>query len=68
MSLYDDENNLVVIDPATGKHRRYNEEGLEVVKDAQGNKTLIDKRGRIVKELEETYEKYDQEGNKIWLD
>jgi hypothetical protein len=45
----------VVIDPATGKHRRYNEEGLEVVTDSHGNKKLIDKRGRIVKELEGTY-------------
>lgn len=50
----------MVIDPVTGKHRRYNEEGLEIVMDAQGNRKLIDKRGRIVKELEDTYEKYDQ--------
>lgn len=25
VSLYDSQNNLVVIDPVTGKHRRYNE-------------------------------------------
>ena len=36
--------------------------------DARGNRILKDKRGKIVKELEESYEKYDSEGNKIYLD
>jgi hypothetical protein len=46
----------VVIDEETGRHRRFNEEGLEVFTDIHGNITLKDKRGRIVKELEgDTY-------------
>lgn len=59
----------MIIDPETGQHRRYNEEGLEVTTDANGNRILRDKRGKIVKEIEgETFEKYDDEGNKIYLD
>lgn len=67
-TLFDKDNNQVIIDPETGVHRKYNEEGLEVVTDTQGNKRLVDKRGRIVKELPDSYEKYDAQGNKIWLD
>jgi len=34
-----------------------------------GHNILKDKRGRIVKNIDgETYEKFDEEGNKIWLD
>lgn len=36
--------------------------------DENGERILKDKRGRIVKELGDTYEKYDDEGNKIYLD
>jgi hypothetical protein len=57
----------VRIDPETGAHRKFNDEGLEVITDPFGNRKLLDKRGRTVKELPEGYEKYDEEGNKIWL-
>ena len=42
-----------MIDPDTGKERRFNEEGLEVTTDVHGNRVLLDKRGKIVRELED---------------
>ena len=40
-----------------------------MTEDKNGNPVLMDKRGRIVKNTEEGgFEKYDQSGNKIWLD
>lgn len=55
VSLYDPEGLLVVIDPITKVHKKYNEEGLEVRRDSQGNVVLYDKRNHIVKELGDTY-------------
>lgn len=39
-----------------------------MIDDGNGGFYLKDKRGRKVVQFDEYYEKYDEEGNKIWLD
>jgi hypothetical protein len=43
---------LVMVDPETGAIHRYNQDGLEVTYDENGNVVFKDKRGKIVKDLD----------------
>lgn len=51
VTLYDEHGNMVIIDPVTKKHRKFNKEGLEIVDDGRGGTFLKDKRNRRVVEL-----------------
>jgi hypothetical protein len=39
---------MVIIDPDTQKHRKFNSEGLELVQGEDGESYLRDKRGKKV--------------------
>ena len=69
ITLFDEDGNQVIIDQQTNEHKKYNSEGLRVVKDEHGKVKLFDKRDHEVVQLEDgLYEKYDELGNKIQLD